>query len=118
MPEGGLRYWDGEVWSDVPPPPETGPAPALIKVPGPVVPLLSPEEEVERAKSSAWMWAWLGVLFAPLALVAIWKNVDARQLGEKAGIDVGWGPTVMACILLAFAALWFLIVRSGALAGV
>lgn len=103
QPNGSQRYWDGDTWLGVIPPAKP--------------PVETLEQQAQELQSSAWTWALLGLLFTPLAIVGIVRNADARRVGRNAGVRIGWGPTIMACVLLAFAALWFLFWISGGLAG-
>lgn len=55
----------------------------------------------EQRQWSAAVWVWAVLLFAPLGIVSIVKNVGAVKAGRPVGAKVGYGPTWAAVGLMA-----------------
>ena len=105
MPDGTRRYWDGEAWGMTEQ--EAWEASGPVATSLPIEPRTWTREDqqyaVDRAQESAWGWSCAGLLISPLAIGGIVKNSQARRMGEPYGIEVGYGPAIMAWVILAIA---------------
>lgn len=126
QPDGSLRWWDGQQWTDnyadSPPIPSTAAGPAVeppptaepyyhlgaqvtgnTLTPGGWYPTAVVIEHQERAESLtrwAWMASGIGLVICGVLLgpLGIVLGLMARSDGRQWGQPIGWGPVILGTV--------------------